>query len=648
MPAIDRRRIVTAIAILLAVPGYVICGRQHICMAGHMHHPVYPPVDWLNDVFWLCAMAVAAVFCWKSNLRFRRPVFIGLVALACSRLLLGSGGSLLFLIEIPILAGVVIAALIGLKFPDVDRSGWSKQERSARRRRILRKWVISTGACAVAVLAVFAAVKVRDILRIKSAPRIEIAANAIPFKREITLNEGQAVVLVLPHGKTLALWCDKPSGILRDIHGGRLAMEYGELPFTPLEREEIALPDGGTTTGEYQSHIRQGPVMQRSFNGPCEYLLYVNPYRISLDQQEITTRLRLIATVTEASEEEQVGPKDEVDYHARRLRDADPSVRMNAIFELEELLLCGSTYAVPRKPFIVEQLRSLENDPVEEVREAAAESLRKLGDPQQLLKVIQPQPAADFLNPSQARELGSATKECKSPADLEPVYRHVLTLFDSDQEKLREFAVNFFGATEPVEAAREHLLKAFRDPAASVRAAALYALENLYDENQRDRDPANDHQAREVAIGMLADPAPEVVVAALETSIYRGEERIFPFNVVQPFLTSGHEGIRLAAVRALNFDTTVEAEQTLLELTHDPDPEVRAASAQCLYDAPSDPVRERMIQLLEDNDPMIRIRALQSLGAHPHPGATPPIQALLKHEQDPDVIRVANDSLESQ
>jgi hypothetical protein len=45
---------------------------------------------------------------------------------------------------------------------------------------------------------------------------------------------------------------------------------------------------------------------------------------------------------------------------------------------------------------------------------------------------------------------------------------------------------------------------------------------------------------------------------------------------------------------------------------------------------------------------MIRIRALQSLGAHPHPGATPPIQALLKHEQDPDVIRVANDSLESQ
>jgi HEAT repeat protein len=648
MPSTDRRRIVTSIAILLAVPGYVICGLRHICMAGHMHHPVYPPIHWLNDVFWLCAMAVAAVFCWKSNLRFKRSVFLGLIALAASRLLLGSGGSLLFLIEIPILAGVVLAALIGLKFPDIDRSGWSKQERSARRRRIIRSWVISTGACAAAVLAVFGAVKVRDILRIKSAPRIEISASSIPFKREITLNHGEAVVLVLPNGKTLALWCEKPSGILREIDGGGLAMEYGERPFTPLKREEIALPGGGTTTGEYQSHIRQGPVMQRSFDGPREYILFVNPYRISLDQQEITHRLRLIATVTEASEDEQVGRREEVDYHARRLRDVDEYVRINAICELEELLLCGSTYAEPRKPFIIEQLRSMENDPVADVREVAAESLRKLGDPQHLLKVMQPEPAADFLNPYQARELGSQTKECASPADLEPVYRHVLTLFGSDREKLREFAVNFFGATEPVEAAREHLLKAFQDPAACVRAAALYSLENLFGGNLHDNDPANDHQAREVAIRMLADPAPEVVIAALETSIYRGEERIFPFNVVQPFLTSNHQGIRIAAIRALNFDSTAEAEQVLLELTRDPDPKVRAAAAECLYDAPSDPVRERMIQLLGDSDPSVRIRALQSLGANPHPGATPPIKALLKHEQDPDVIRVANDSLESQ
>ena len=221
------RRLATSIGILLAAPGYVICGLRHVCMAGHMHHPV-SPLDWLNDVWWLCAMSVAAVFCWKSNLRFKRSVFFGLIALVSSRLLLGSGGSLFFLIEIPILAGVVLAALLGLRFPEIDRADWSKQERSAHLRSIIRKWVISVGAFAFAVLAVFAAIEIIDIIRKKSAKRIEIAANAIPFKREITLKIGEAVVLVLPNQKTLAVWCEKPSGIMREIHGGATTLEYGE------------------------------------------------------------------------------------------------------------------------------------------------------------------------------------------------------------------------------------------------------------------------------------------------------------------------------------------------------------------------------------------------------------------------------------
>jgi HEAT repeat protein len=642
----DRRRIITAIAILLAVPGYVICGLRHVCMAGHMQHP-FSPLDWLHDVGWLCAMAVAAVFCWRSNLRFKRSVFAGLLALACSRLLLGSGGGLLFLIELPVLAGVVAAALIGLRFPDADRTAWTRQERSAYRRKIIRRWVIAAGTCAFAVLAVFAAVEIMDVIRKRSAKRIEITADAIPFKRGITLKTGEAVVLVLPDQKTLAVWCEKPSAIMHAIDGESATLHYGEEPFTTLEHEEIALPGGGTTFGEYRSYIRQGPVMDRGVRKPDEYILFVNPYRISLDQQENPTDLQMIVTVSGASEEEQVGRKNEVDYHVRRLRDADVSVRLNAIFELEELLIAGSMYAEPRKPFIIAQLKSLENDPVAEVRETAAESLRKLGDAPSILEVIQSQTTGDFPSPGEARTLGARTKECDSPADLEPVYRHVLALFDSDQEKSREFAVNFFGATDPVDEARAHLLKAFSDPAAGVRAAALHALENLYDENLRDHDSTNDHEARDVAIRMLADPAPEVVIAALETSIYRGENRIFPFNVVQPFLTSDHKGIRLAAIEALLFDKGAEAEQVLLDITRDPDPKIRAAAAQCLYDSGADLVRERMIQLLGDNDRLVRIRALQSLGANPHPAALAAIKALLTHEADPDVIRVANDSLGS-
>ena len=640
----DRRRLATAIAILLAVPGYVICGLQHVCMAGHMKHPIYPPIHWLNDCFWLSAMAVAAVLSWKSNLRFKRCVFLGLVAMASSRLLLGSGGSLFFLIEIPILAGAVLAALIGMRFPSIDRADWSKQERSAHRRRIVRGWVVSIGACASAVLAILAVIKARDIIRINFAPRIEVGASAIPFKREITVKEGKAIVLVLPDQRTLAVWCVKPSGILSQVAGGVAALEYGEQPFTPLEREEIALPAGGTTTGEYRSYIRQGPVMDRDAGRTSEYILYVNPYRISLDQLDTNAGMRVIVGVSMASEEEKVGPKDEVDHHAKRLRDADENTRMNAIFELEELLLCGSTYATPRKSFIISQLGSLENDPSPDVREVAQDAMRAVGDVDSILKAIQPLPVGRFLNPEEARLLGENTKECDDSALLAPLFRHVLTFFDSDQERVREFAVRFFGATDPAKEANSMLHKALSDPSARVRAAGIHALGNLFAENSRE---INDSRARDVAIRMLKDPDPEVVIASLETSIYRGENRIFPFDVIQPFLKSDHKGVRLAAIRALHFDQSAEAERVLLDLTRDPAPVVRASAAECLCDSNSEPVRVRMIQLLGDDDSLVRIRALQSLEANPHASAIPAVKALLSGETDVDVIRVANETLES-
>lgn len=647
MALTDLRRITTSIGILLAALGYVMCGLRHVCMAGHMHHAV-SPLDWVNDVWWLSAMAMAAVFCWKSNLRFKRSTFLGLVALAIFRLLLGSGGGLLFLIEMPVLLAVMFAALIGLKFPEMDRSHWSIQERLSHRRGIVKKWLISLGCLAFAGLAVYAAIEITSIIRKKSAREIEIAASALPFKREVTVNPGDAVVLVLPNRKTLAVWCEKPSAIMHGIHGGGANLEYGEQPFTPLEREEIKLSGGGTTSGEYRSYIRQGPVMQGAFSGPSEFIIYVNPYRISLDEQDISNGLRMIIAITEASEKELVGPKGEIDYHAKRLHDPDKNIRMDSISELEELLICGSIYAEPRRGFIIQEIAALVNDPDLDVRDTASTSLRELGDPPSILKLIQPLPSPDFLNPYEAKSLGAQTKECDSASDLEPVYQHVMTLFDSDQEKLREFAVNFFGATKPVEAAREQLLKAFDDPSAIVRAAALHALDNLYDGNVGDLDPTNDDQAREVAIRMLADPAPEVIIAALETSVYLGEERILPFHVIQPFLTHNHKGIRLAAVRALVFDKSDQAENVLLELTRDPDSNVRGMASECLGDAHSDRVRERMIELLGDRDPIVRIRAVQSLGNNPHPAAIQPIKNLLVHEQDADVIRLANAYIESQ
>jgi HEAT repeat protein len=501
------------------------------------------------------------------------------------------------------------------------------------------------GLLAFAAIAAYAGIHIRNFIRDKSAPRIVIAENAVPFTREIAIDPGKAMVLILPNNKTLAIWCERHSGIELAIAETALGMSYGEKPFTPLGYESIPLPNGGTTGGELLSYIRQGAVI--GWPGkPKEYILYIDPYRISLKQRDITSSIRLLATVTQASQEEQVGPKREVDYLASRLQDRNPDVRLDAIRKLADLLICGSTYAELRETFIIGQLKRLKEDSNPQVREQVTDSLRSLGDTESILLAIQPQPSGRFLNTEEVRILGSSTKKCKDPAKLVPLYRHVLALFRSDQEESRKFAVLFFSFTDPVPEAREFLIKARHDPSPAVRAAAAHSLDNLYDENLHDADPSNDTQARDQAVEMLGDPAPGVVIAVLETSIYCGEHRQLPFNAVEPFLTSTHKGIRVAAIDAVHFTNTAESERLLLDFTHDQDSDIRAAAAQSLSQARSAAVGVRMVQLLQDADRTVRIRALQGLDGGQHTSALSSIKALLADETDPDVVRIANDALD--
>lgn len=641
----DTRRLIVSAAILVAVPCYIFCGLHHICMAGHMKHPPYPTLAWLNDGSWIAAMVIAAVLSWNSNLRLRRSALAILALLLTSRLLLGSGGGFFFLIELPLVICLTLAAIIGLWSPDKDRSNWSQEEHRSHRRKLLRNWGMGMGILAFAVIAAYAGIHIRNFLRDQSAPRIGIAATAIPFTREIVIEPGKAVVLILPNNKTLAIWCERHSGIESVIAESALGMHYGEKPFTRLEYERIPLPSGGTTSGEWLSYIRQGEVIGWS-GKPKEYILYVDPYRISLKQKDITSSIRLLATVTQASEEEQVGPKQEVDYFASRLKDPNPDVRLDAIRKLTDLLICGSIYAEPRETFIITQLKQLKEDSDPKVREHVADSLRSLGDIESILQAIQPQPAGRFLDTDEVRILGTSTKKCKEPAKLGPLYRHVLALFRSDQEELRKFAVLFFSFTEPVPEAREFLIKARRDPSPAVRAASAHTLDNLYDANLHDDDPSNDTQAREQAVEMLGDPIPEVVIAVLETSLHSGEHRQLPFHAVKPFLTSKHKGIRVAAIDAIYLINTAESERLLLAFTHDQDSDIRAAAAQSLSQARSAAVGVRMVQLLQDADTTVRIRALQGLDGGQHTSAISPIKALLADEKDPDVIRNANDALD--
>jgi hypothetical protein len=99
---------------LLGIPGFLICGIAHVCMAGHMQHP---PYSWLNfaiDGVWVVCFAAAAVLAFRSRLPRRLRVSGLLVVLIVSRLLLGSWGGELFLFELPAVIYLGVIAGRGL------------------------------------------------------------------------------------------------------------------------------------------------------------------------------------------------------------------------------------------------------------------------------------------------------------------------------------------------------------------------------------------------------------------------------------------------------------------------------------------------------------------------------------------------------
>ena len=63
----ERRMKVVAILALLATPCYIICFLEHVCMAGHMHHPPYSLWQWINDFFWIICFSAVIVFSIKTK-----------------------------------------------------------------------------------------------------------------------------------------------------------------------------------------------------------------------------------------------------------------------------------------------------------------------------------------------------------------------------------------------------------------------------------------------------------------------------------------------------------------------------------------------------------------------------------------------------
>ena len=308
MNAQDTRRVTVALAVLLASPAYVFCGLQHICMAGHMQHQPYPIWHYVLDSIWVGCFVTSAVLLWKSNLQLRKTIFWIIGLLFISRLVFGSGGGVLFLIELPLLIFLFTLAARSLLRRAPALTQVSNAERGSDRKLIRRRWGIALLCLGTTVFLIWGIPRCYWFFRGMLAPTIEVAS--VPFSKDVSLSPGAVRVIKLPNHKTVAVWCRRTSGLMAVLENSDLALEYGEAPFKRLEREEIALPDGASTGGEYLSYIRQGPVISSSDS--CEYILYVDEYCVSLAKKpDVGQNLPVGISVRLASDKERIPKKEE-------------------------------------------------------------------------------------------------------------------------------------------------------------------------------------------------------------------------------------------------------------------------------------------------------------------------------------------------
>jgi hypothetical protein len=95
---------------LLGTPSYFLCTGTHICMGGHLAHPIYPIWNWISEYFWLTSYTSVVVFSLRAKVKRKFWCIFGGLFILISRIVLGSGGGMLFFIELPIVIYLVFVS----------------------------------------------------------------------------------------------------------------------------------------------------------------------------------------------------------------------------------------------------------------------------------------------------------------------------------------------------------------------------------------------------------------------------------------------------------------------------------------------------------------------------------------------------------
>ncbi len=615
------RRKLSAIAVLVATPFYVSCALNHLCMAGHMRHPPYHFWDHLGDGVWVVCFVLAIVLSLQSNLRLRRAFFGVTIFLIASRLLMGSGGGLFFLLELPALIFLIIVAIVSLIRPERDWSKATDDERKRHEDTVIRRLGIVAVIIGLIAIMSWAGYHIYwQILR-SAAERIVVAENVLPFKTEVRLKKGEAARLILPNGKEIAFWC-REGTFLDDAD---LGLTWGEVPYERLSTKWFPQPDGSAVAAEWHSYIRQGCVTTWSGGPGHEYELFVEKYRVTLREEgPLSGTLPVKVCVRHATEKEMLYGDAEREHYLKALESDDPKKRINAIKELYQMVAMGSIYTGAPKDMI-SAIKPLAKDPDPKVRIEAENALCGLGDEKALLALITPKPQGEWSGAKGGLSVGFWNREQSN----QRVSEQVLSFLKSSDMDLQLFAIAYFSQVEYAPA-KDYLLKAFDHESPEVRSLAIDIL-FLY---------CNPPEASRYISRSLDESNKAVLDKALrETGRYI---QYIPIEKIIKHLQHDDPEIRKMAAYALDCCLLPEIVDPLLEATKDQDPGVRAQAAVSLGRIGAPKAFNRLVELLGDSDADVRDSTINGLRWFGDLRAIPHIKNLLKTEKNESVRAMAN------
>jgi HEAT repeat protein len=492
-----------------------------------------------------------------------------------------------------------------------------------RRRRATRIWALAGGT--LVGLAVLAWVAPWCYRFIKTKTAQEVTFESFPSSQQVTLSPGNACIVRLPNRRTVALWCSRARGIAAALDESDLTFEYGEAPFTSLKREEVPLPGGGVTSGEYLSYIRQGPVI--TSGNTREYVLYVDKYCLNISSEAEGQRgdsLPLMIYARMATEKELIPRKQEREHYLHALHSNDPKTRREAIHELGLMVAMGSTYAGNALE-IAEAIRPFLKDSEEAVRNEALVRLQVMGDDDALLEMLTPKPIPEFIERNGAWTIAGWCRK-----DSERVPKHVMTYFETDDPKLHEFALAFFSCYDTSDAAAQpFVVKYLKSDVPEVRAAAASAI----------RLACDGKTAVSLLHEALGDRSDKVLLEALKGVSYFNDS--IPVQRIITLLTSHNPEVRAQAAYALESCRNPAAVEPLLLATRDAESSVRAQAAVSLGRIGDVKSYGRLLELLKDESADVRESAVNGLRWMGQRDAIKAITALADEDPNENVRQMA-------